>query len=201
MTERGSAEDGAAREGPLVLADISGYTTFVATTELEHSQMAVGYLLEAMIASFDGKLEPGQVQGDAVLFVSDRFDPRLLSWIEDAYVEFHRMVRSLLARSTCGCRACAAIPALTMKALAHYGRYSRRRIGPSDQLHGADVIIPHRLAKNEVPSREYVLVTQALIERLPEPDRARFTSRDEDGGEFGRLHVGYYDLGFLRTRT
>ena len=41
----------------------------------------------------------------------------------------------------------------------------------------------------------------ALGERLAERDRARFTWREEDGGEFGHLRVGYYDLGVLRTRA
>ena len=88
-----------------------------------------------------------------------------------------------------------------MKALAHFGRYNVLRVGPSQQVHGADAILPHRLAKNSVPSREYVLVTPALGDRLAERDRARFTWREEDGGEFGQLRVGYYDLGALRTRA
>jgi class 3 adenylate cyclase len=182
------------KEGPIVLADISGYTSWVAATELEHSRRALALLLEAMIEALRGRLEAGQVAGDAVLFVGEGLDPSFVSWLDDAYREFQRTVSELGANNTCGCRACDLVPTLTMKALAHYGRYNVLRVGPSQQLHGADVIVPHRLAKNSVPSREYVLATPALAERLSEKDRARFTWRDEDAGEFGKLRVGYYDL-------
>jgi class 3 adenylate cyclase len=182
------------KEGPLVLADISGYTSWVARTELEHSRRAVALLLEAMIEALRGRLEAGQVAGDAVLFVGEGLDPSFTSWLDDAYLGFHRTVRELGSDNSCGCRACELVPTLTMKALAHYGRYNVLRVGPSQQVHGADVILPHRLAKNSVPSREYVLATPALADRLSEKDRARFTWRDEDAGEFGTLRVGYYDL-------
>ena len=189
------------KEGPIVLADISGYTTYVASTELEHSRKAVATLLEGMIETLRGRLEAAQVAGDAVLFVGEGLDPGFVSWMDDTYVGFHKTAREIVAQDTCGCRACALVPTLTMKALAHYGRYNVLRVGPSQQVHGADAILPHRLAKNSVPSREYVLVTPALGERLAGRDRARFTWREEDGGEFGQLRVGYYDLGALRTRA
>jgi hypothetical protein len=50
-------------EGPLVLADISGYTTFMATTELEHSDVLVRRLLNTIVASLKGRLEMAQARG------------------------------------------------------------------------------------------------------------------------------------------
>jgi len=189
------------REGPIVLADISGYTTWVASTELEHSRKAVGMLLEAMIESLRDRLAAGQVAGDAVLFVGEGLDPSFVSWMEEMYVAFHRTAAGMFAQPTCDCRACALLPTLSVKALAHYGRYNVLRVGPSQQVHGADAIVPHRLAKNAVPSNEYVLVTPALADRLPAGDRARFAWRDEDAKEFGAMRIGYYDLGSLRSRA
>jgi len=189
------------KEGPIVLADISGYTRWVATTELEHSRRAVGMLLEAMIESLRDRLTAGQVAGDAVLFVGEGLDPSFTSWMDEMYVAFHRMAAGMLAQGDCDCRACGLLPMLTVKAVAHYGRYNVLRVGPSQQVHGADAIVPHRLSKNAVPSNEYVLVTPALADRLPAGDRARFAWRDEDAKEFGTLRIGYYDLGPLRSRA
>jgi hypothetical protein len=186
------------KEGPIVLADISGYTTFVTTTELEHSRQAVAMLLEAMIESQRGRLEPGQVAGDAVLFVGVGMDPAFLGWMDGMYVAFHRKLRDMVATRDHLCRACDLVPTLTMKAVAHYGRWNLMRIGPSAQVHGGDAIVPHRLAKNSVPSHEYLLVTPSLAERLSTSDRERFSWRDESGAEFGTMRVGYYDLGRLR---
>jgi hypothetical protein len=186
------------KEGPIVLADISGYTTFVTTTELEHSRQAVGMLLEAMIESQRGRLEPGQVAGDAVVFVGVGMDPAFLEWMDGMYVAFHRKVRDMVTVRDHRCRACDLVPTLTMKAVAHYGRWNLMRVGPSGQVHGGDAIVPHRLAKNSVPSHEYLLVTPPLAERLSERDRGRFSWRDESGAEFGTMRIGYYDLGNLR---
>ena len=43
--------------GPLVLVDISGYTTYVAETELTHSQILVAELLDAVLQSLGTHLE------------------------------------------------------------------------------------------------------------------------------------------------
>ena len=188
------------REGPIVLADISGYTAFVTTTELEHSRRVVALLLETMIESQRDRLEVGQVAGDAVLFVGVGLDPAFLDWMEGMYVAFHRTASELAARRDCPCHTCELVPTLTMKALAHYGRWNLLRIGPSAQVHGADAIVPHRLAKNSVPSHEYLLVTPPLANRLTASDRERFSWRDESGAEFGTMRIGYYDLGKLRNR-
>src|ERR1041384_1634783 len=142
------------KEGPIVLADISGYTNFVATTELEHSRRVVAMLLETMIESQQGRLEVGQVAGDAGLFLGGGLHPPFLSWIDSMYGAFQRMARDLGGRRDCGCRACGLAGTLTMKSLAHYGRWNLLRIGPSAQVHGSDAIVPHRLAKNSVPSNE-----------------------------------------------
>lgn len=148
-------------EGPLVLADISGYTTFMAPTELEHSDVLVRRMLNTIVASLKGRLEMAQLEGDAVFFVGEGVPTDLIQWLEGSYLSFHRRMRTFLERRQCSCDACAKAPDLTLKLIAHYGRYSRQRIGETGQVHRADVIVPHRLAKNSVPSHEYILATRA----------------------------------------
>lgn len=185
-------------EGPLVLADISGYTKFVAETELDHSDVLVRRMLNVIIASLKGRLEMAQLEGDAIFFVGEAAPPDLIAWLEESYVTFHRRMRTFLERRRCSCDACARAPGLTLKLIAHYGRYARQHVGRTSQVHGVDVIVPHRLAKNSVPSHEYILATRALLERLPEPVRAAFVPHTEDSAEFGLLTLGYRDLAPLR---
>lgn len=185
-------------EGPLVLADISGYTKFVAETELDHSDVLVRRMLNVIIASLKGRLEMAQLEGDAIFFVGEAAPPNLIAWLEESYLTFHRRMRTFLERRQCSCDACARAPELTLKLIAHYGRYARQRVGDTSQVHGVDVIVPHRLAKNSVPSHEYILATADLLERLPEPVRASFVPHTEDAAGFGRLTLGYRDLGPLR---
>ena len=189
----------ATTEGPLVLADISGYTRFIAATELEHSDVLVRRMLSTIVASLRDRLEMAQLEGDGVFFVGAGMAPELMQWLEASYLTFHRRMRTFLVRRQCSCDACARAPELTLKFIAHYGRYSRQRIGETGQVHGVDVIVPHRLAKNSVPSREYILATNDLLERLSEAERASFVVHTEDAVDLGRISLGYRDLASLRN--
>jgi len=188
----------ATMEGPLVLADISGYTKFIAATELEHSDVLVRRMLNTIVASLNGRLEMVQLEGDGVFFVGEGGTAELIGWLEASYLAFHRRMRTFLDRRQCSCDACVRAPELTLKFIAHYGRYSRQRIGDTGQVHGIDVIVPHRLAKNSIPSHEYILATRDLLERLPEAQRASFVPHTEDADGFGQISVGYRDLTLLR---
>lgn len=190
---------GPTQEGILVLADISGYTSFILQSELEHSQYLIGQVLEAVIAAAGDRLVASQVEGDAVFFVGGPDCSSLLQCVEDCYVAFHRRVRDLHADNRCVCNACKLAPTLTLKFIAHYGRYSLQRVGPAQMAHGTDVIVPHRLAKNGVPSREYVLVTAELLARLPPAERVRFAPREDDAGEFGLLATAALDFSTRRA--
>jgi len=188
-------------EGSLVLADISGYTRFVATTELEHSDVLVRRMLRTIVTSLKGHLEAAQIEGDAVFFVGEGVAPDLIERLEGSYLSFHRRMRTFLERRQCSCDACGKAPELTLKLIAHYGRYSRQRIGETSQVHGVDVIVPHRLAKNSVPSREYILATHELLERLPDSQRASFIPHTEEAEGLGQISLGYRDLASLRDEA
>ncbi|HSK67328.1 MAG TPA: DUF2652 domain-containing protein, partial [Anaerolineales bacterium] len=55
-----------AQTGYLVLADISGYTSFVAQTEIEHAGLALSYLLETLVEEMSSLLTIAKLEGDAV---------------------------------------------------------------------------------------------------------------------------------------
>jgi uncharacterized protein DUF2652 len=188
--------------GPLVLVDISGYTTYVAETELTHSQILVAELLDAVLQSLGEHLEVSRLEGDAVFFVGRSTGPELMGWFDDTYLAFHRRLRKVVAEraANCPCQACVRAPTLTVKVIAHHGHYSRYRVGHVEQLHGTDVIVLHRLAKNHVPSHEYILATTALLDRLRPDQAAAFVRIDEPVADLGVVSVGYRDLAPLRAQ-
>jgi|SRR5438132_162088 len=187
--------------GPLVLVDISGYTTFVAETELTHSQILVAELLDAVLQSLGAHLEVSRLEGDAVFFVGGSTGPELIGWFDETYLAFHRRLRKVVAERAvhCSCQACVRAPTLTVKVIAHHGHYSRFRVGQVEQLHGTDVIVLHRLAKNHIPSHEYILATTALLERLLPEQAADFVRIEEPVADLGVLSVGYRDFAPLRA--
>ena len=77
--------------GYIAMADISGYTSFVAATELEHSREILSELLEVTSRELEKHLVPVRLQGDAIICVSK--DEEVVPCLEAAFVAFHRRVR------------------------------------------------------------------------------------------------------------
>jgi hypothetical protein len=184
------------QEGALVLADISGYSKFIAQTEVDHSWSILHELLDTMVRALQGRMDVSQVEGDAILFISGLSTAEVVAAAEQTFIAFHRRLRDMRAVTTCPCGACANIGMLKLKFVVHHGRFSRQRLGSVEQLHGADVIVAHRLLKNTVPSKEYLLVTDAVLSRLPDAMRAQFTPHQEEF-DLGVISGGYREIAHL----
>ncbi len=181
--------------GYIAIADISGYTAFVAATEIEHSREILSELLNTTCEELMQHLVPVRIQGDAVFCVGS--DDDVVPCLEAAFIAFHRRVRAMVAATTCPCNACRSVPDLTLKFVAHRGTYSTVNVRGTTDLVGADVNIAFRLLKNHVPSHEYILVTPAVLERLPELARERYVPIAEEY-DLGRVEAAYRDLHDLR---
>lgn len=109
------------RHGYLVIADISGYTSFVAKTELEHSQEILTELLELLIARFQPLMTISKLEGDAVFAYAPEevfvCSETLIDFIESMYVAFRDKQLSMKRATTCTCNACRQIPSLDLKFL------------------------------------------------------------------------------------
>jgi uncharacterized protein YndB with AHSA1/START domain len=195
QTENAAAFSGL-QEGALVLADISGYSKFIAQTEVDHSWSILHELLDTVVRSLHGRMDVSQVEGDAILFITGLSTPDVVHAIEDAFIAFRRRLRDMQAVTTCPCNACANIGILKLKFVVHHGKFSRQRLGNVEQLHGTDVIVAHRLLKNSIPSKEYLFVTNAVLERLPAQTRERFTPHSEES-DVGTIAGGYEEIGYL----
>ncbi|HET7701306.1 MAG TPA: DUF2652 domain-containing protein [Candidatus Limnocylindria bacterium] len=187
----------APEEGTLVLADISGYTSYMAGTEHEHSIEILRELIETIATSFDGRLRIDQLEGDALCATTQRTDPQIVTWLEETFARYHRRLRDIRELTTCPCRACASVGGLGLKFIAHRGMFSRQRIGQAIQLYGTDVNLVHRLAKNTVPLREYLFATAALLGGWPAAARAGFVSAPQTY-DVGVVEAAYRDLGSVR---
>ena len=196
MSSAGAATFSGLQEGALVLADISGYSKFIAQTEVDHSWSILHELLDTMVRSLSGRMDVSQVEGDAILFISGLSTPEVITAVEGTFVAFHRRLRDMQAVTTCPCSACANIGMLKLKFVVHHGKFSRQRLGAVEQLHGTDVIVAHRLLKNTVPSKEYLLVTDAVLERLPAERREQFTPHSESF-DLGAISGGYEEIAHL----
>lgn len=184
--------------GLLVMADISGYTAFVSGTEHEHSREILAELIENIARSFGGKLSIDQVEGDALCCTTERTDVEVADWLRETFATFHRRLRDMRAATTCPCNACQMIGNLGLKFIVHRGTYSRQTVAGVVQLHGTDVNLVHRLLKNTVPLREYLLASRGALEAWPENARADFVDAPQRY-DLGDVPAAYLDLGPVRA--
>src|SRR5438128_12282981 len=110
------SEDIRAEAGFLILADISGFTAFVAGTELEHGALVTGVLLEAVMRRLAPPLEIQELEGDAVFAIGAdgalRDGSVLPPLLADAFAVRKEEQRRLEDDDGCSFRACSDSPAL-----------------------------------------------------------------------------------------
>jgi uncharacterized protein YndB with AHSA1/START domain len=157
----------------LVIADIAGYTGYLAGVELDHAQDILADLMGTVVAALRPAFRLAKLEGDAafVYVVAERVDgSQLQDTIERCYFAFRRRLRDIGQASTCECNACMQIPNLNLKVLAHHGEIGRQRIAGRDELVGSPVVVVHRLLKNHVEDAlglaAYAMYTQACIDAM-----------------------------------
>jgi class 3 adenylate cyclase len=155
------------QEGALVLADISGFTEFVTATEIDHGPPLIAELLETVIGQISPPLEIQEVEGDAVFALGPdgALGSRhgLIEALESAFAAFRRRREELAADESCGCAACRSVGSLDLKIVVHHGRFLRQEVGGRSQVAGPAVILAHRLLKNDVADRAYLLLTEPAL--------------------------------------
>lgn len=162
------------QHGYLVLADISGYTGYLAGVELDHAHEILTDLLETLVGRLKSTLTIAKLEGDAVFaYTSEARTPRgetLLELIESTYAAFRERREAAQRRTTCECDACRNIGTLDLKFLLHHGDYMVQNVSGIRELVGSDVNLVHRLIKNHVAEatgwRAYVLFTGPCLTHM-----------------------------------
>lgn len=186
----------------LVIADISGYTSYLAAVELDHAQDILADLIGTVVTSLRPSFRLAKLEGDAafVAAAADKLDGSLLlDTIERCYFGFRRRRRDVRQATSCNCNACVRIPDLNLKFVVHYGIALRQRIAGSEELLGSDVIVVHRLLKNEVVGRfgisAYALCTQAAVDAMAiDPSALGMNPLVETYEHLGEVATWVHDL-------
>ncbi|ATB27513.1 DUF2652 domain-containing protein [Melittangium boletus] len=183
----------------LLIADIGGYTRFMKQHRfsLAHAQDTIAQLLEVVIDAATG-FKLAKIEGDAAFFYV----------VGEDVTVFHRQIsgirRAFLARRQrlaldrmCKCDGCLQVTGLTLKFVVHAGEVAFQKVKHLTELAGVDVILVHRMLKNDVPVSEYVLMTQAVHEKLDPELRRLSRGIEHDFEGLGRTATHYVDLNEL----
>jgi hypothetical protein len=177
-------------DGPLLIADISGYTSFLQAVAAAHRDDAfaggavpeayrlMSSLLDGIVGSIERVFTLSKLEGDAVFaFARTASDlpsgQQLLECIRACYTNFQTQLAEVGGLWTCTCDACARAFQLDLKFVLHAGHFVVQEIAGSRELSGPDVVMTHLLLKTNasrlVQSPAYALITHAAASRLNVP--------------------------------
>ena len=77
------------------------------------------------------------------------------------FSNFHKRLMVIERDTVCQCGACQTASNLTLKFIAHFGYLKEIKVARFLKATGVDMIVAHRLLKNDVDSHEYILMTEA----------------------------------------
>jgi hypothetical protein len=157
----------------LLIADISGYTAYLAGVELDHAEDILADLMGTIVSALRPSFRLAKLEGDAAFTfaLSEKVDGSLLlDTIERCYFGFRRRRHDVRQATSCECNACIRIPDLNLKFVVHHGTILRQRVAGREELLGPDVILVHRLLKNDVVATTgidaYALFSQQCVDAL-----------------------------------
>ena len=139
----------AAQPTCFLIADISGYTGYLADVKLEHAQDILADLIGAVVSALRPNFRLAKLEGDAA-FTSrrssgstDRVSSTPSSAVTSGFVGRRRDVRQA---TSCECNACARIPDLDLKFVRHKAEVEQASVdGDADRVQ-ALILAPMLLA-------------------------------------------------------
>lgn len=150
----------------IFIPDISGFTQFISSTEVVHSKHIIEELLELLLDANSLGLQVSEIEGDAILFYRFGQAPtaaELLNQVQQMFVRFHTHLKKYETHRICNCGACRSAHRLTLKFVAHFGEITTNQVREHIKLFGKEVIVAHRLLKNDITHHEYSLFTSPLV--------------------------------------
>ncbi len=188
-----------AQRATFAIADISGYTKFLAQVEIEHAQDIVADFLSTVVEALRPSFRLAKFEGDAAFLYApgkEMDGSKLQDLIEGAYFAFRRRLRDVRQASACTCSACARMADLDFKFAVHHGEMVVQRMAGLEELAGRDVIVVHRLLKNRIKEtlglNAYALYSDACVQAM---------GIDADGQGLAATTESIDDIGETGVRT
>lgn len=186
----------------ICIPDISGFSEFMSETNFELSSKVIPTLLNNIIYSNEIGLKVSEIEGDAVLFYKTGEMPSLNMLIEQCayfYTEFYKQLDLLREKHKEDEEAMAIPEILGLKIILHYGEeVALTKLGSRIKLFGEDLIVAHRLLKNEIEIDEYLLLSKGLVDYYKDEnlnEKCKWETIKEGYTEYD--HVGAVAYNFI----
>ncbi|MFL5727891.1 MAG: DUF2652 domain-containing protein [Cytophagaceae bacterium] len=190
----------------LYIPDISGYTQFINNTNIRYSRELIHELLEIIVDSNILNLKIAEIQGDAILFYKLGTPPcisKLESQVKRSFLNFQES----LAKMRMKYELLRKAPELSLKIIVHFGWIGTMEIKNIVKLLGSDMVVAHRILKNNVKEKEYLLMTSQYINsQSPTMVSNSFLWSEMKSGKktydyLGTIHYKYLSLSPLKEKS
>lgn len=159
--------DTAHGNGLILIADISGFTKFVRETTVHEGSTITRLLLSSIMDSNILNLKVSEIEGDAIFFYKYGELPSVCSILK----QYELMLYNFNTKLNAIKKEFKRKLDLSLKVIVHVGAMTQYSIGKFKKLYGESVIEAHRLLKNPIRSKSYVLLTAELINMLVDPSK------------------------------
>lgn len=184
------------------IADISGYTSYMLTNQeaCDHAKLSINEIIKSLIKISELPIEISKLEGDAIfLYMQPTISnsPWLSKKLFQFFAAFDKKLKELKESTVCQCGGCKNIEALNLKIIVHYGLASLEKVYQFKELSGVAVIVTHRLLKNHVQKKRYVLLTETACQHMQLPENITFSKESESYEDIGEISIYVCDPPYL----
>lgn len=186
----------------IMIPDISGFTEYMNYADLSHSQLRIASLIEAILENNVLKLNVSEIEGDAILFFSfnnTSTAKEILGQCQLMFNKFHEKLKEFETLE-CQCGSCQRLQNLSLKFVLHYGQLGSVMVKDYCKLYGRELIVAHRLLKNNIPTREYIAFTSDfalhynLTDNINQISLSGWVGEQQYIPNIGNVEYNYVDL-------
>ncbi len=148
--------------------DISGFTRFIATADINFSKNFIPALLSKLISANILKMDVAEIEGDAIFFYRTGRLPSIKMVAKQCdlfYKNFYGYIERIRMTDPDNYTKYFSSGNIGLKIIIHYGKISKTKIKGHIKLIGEDVIVAHRLLKNNVVEDEYILLSENYLKK------------------------------------
>jgi len=189
----------------ILIPDISGYTDFMSSIEIDHGAHLITSFLETILKEAKPDFEVSEIEGDAVLLYKKggiESKDEIVGQCLKMFNAFHTQRKMFQQMVLCPCGACQGMINLSLKFIAHHGNVSEIKVGRFVKASGLDMIIAHRLLKNNIRADEYVLLTENCLKTVSdaaEDSGLEWQTAEEEYASIGKVNFQFALLEKLKS--
>ena len=193
--------------GYILIAVISGYREFIRLHNLKqtsvigkfmakqyesHASKIIADLLEKVIDSIQPVMNLNKLMGKSALFYCEENKNQsneIINIMYKANKAFNEKKSELIFVQACGCEPCIQSKNLKLKIVVHKGIFEINKMRNFEEISGEDVILTHRMLKNDIKSNEYWLVTENFYSSLNKINKNIFSKITQNLKGFDKIKL------------